>query len=160
MVIRAATASDLDGILAMQREIHAEHLALDAARWTVGHPVENAYRTWLSFLMSDEQAGLALVAERDSKLRGYLLAEVEEESTRHWSPRAVYLHDLFVDPASRRSGVAGKLMTRLLEWTQTYHPWLQVRLITAVQNESARAFFERLGFRSSAVEMLREPDRP
>lgn len=156
MLIRPATARDLDPILQMQREIHTEHLAWDAARWTVGQPVESAYRIWLSRLLKNEQNGLALVAETDSKLRGYLIAEVEEESTQHWSPRAVYLHDLFVDPASRRSGIAKKLMEQLLAWTESYHPWLQVRLITAVRNESARAFFERFGFRSCVVEMIRE----
>jgi ribosomal protein S18 acetylase RimI-like enzyme len=153
---RPATTNDIDSILAMQREIHAEHLTWDAARWTVGAPVESAYHTWLTRLLTEEQNGLALVAERESRLLGYLIAEVEEESTQHWSPRAVYLHDLFVDAASRRAGVARKLMEELLVWSETYHPWLQVRLITAAGNESARAFFERFGFRSCAVEMIRE----
>jgi GNAT superfamily N-acetyltransferase len=156
MIIRTAADIDVDLILKMQREIHSEHLAWDAARWTVGQPVEAAYREWLKRLLRDEQNGLALVAEKDSRLRGYLLAEVEEESTQHWSPRAVYLHDLFIEPAARRGGVAGKLMDQLLHWAETYHPWLQVRLITAVRNESARAFFERFGFRSCVVEMIRE----
>lgn len=157
MTIRPATIADVQPILQMQQAIHAEHLAWDAARWTVGQPIASAYEVWLNRLLKDEQNGLAVVAEREDVLVGYLIAEVEEESTQHWSPRAVYLHDLFVHPSHRRSGVARALMANLLSWTQAYHPWLQVRLITAIRNESARAFFESIGFRSCVVEMIRDP---
>lgn len=156
--IRPATLADIEPIIAMQRQIHAEHLAWDAARWTIQTPIDQAYRDWIASLIESHEDGLTLIARDGEKLVGYLIAEIEGESTKHWSPRAVYLHDLFVDSSSRRTGVARKLMERLLAWSEANHPSLQVRLITAVRNESARAFFERFGFRSCVVEMLRDGD--
>lgn len=156
MEIRPATLADIDPILAMQRQIHAEHLAWDAARWKTALPIEPAYSEWLRHLVSAPNGGLVLVAETGTGVSGYLVAEVEEESTRHWSPRSLYLHDLFVDPGQRRSGVARKLMNELLTWSQERHPWLAIRLITATRNDAARAFFARFGFRDCVVEMVRE----
>lgn len=154
--IRYAGPDDIGPILAMQKQIHAEHLAWDAARWGVVQPIEPAYRAWLGELVSASGSGLVLVAVSGVQIAGYLIAEVEEESTRHWSPRAVYLHDLFVDPSSRRSGVARQLMDAFIEWTNAHQPWLAIRLITATKNDAARAFFARFGFRPCAVEMVRE----
>ncbi len=154
--IRPATLTDIEPIIAMQRQIHAEHLAWDAARWTIQTPIDQAYRDWIANLIASANGGLTLIAKDSEKLVGYLIAEIEGESTKHWSPRAVYLHDLFVDASSRRAGVARLLMERLLEWSASSHPSLQVRLMTAIRNESARAFFERFGFRSCVVEMLRD----
>ncbi len=155
--IRRATIADIEPILTMQRQIHAEHLAWDTTRWSTAQPMDGAYRGWLEHLMSNKDGGLALVASIAGQASGYLIAEVEEESTRHWSPRTIYLHDLFVIPESRRRGIARELMDQFLEWASQRHPWLAIRLITAARNDSARAFFQRLGFNASAVEMLREP---
>ena len=47
-------------------------------------------------------------------------------------------------------------MQSLFDWAIQTPPDLPLRLLTAVQNESARAFFSSLGFRSCAVEMIRE----
>lgn len=156
MDIRRARRTDIDLILAMQRRIHAQHLAWDAARWTTMTPIEPAYRAWLERLILDTHDGLAMVASTDDAVAGYLIAEVERESTHHWSPEAVYLHDLFVDPAYRRTGIARALVEQLLQWSGEAHPTLQLRLVTANENEAARSFFARLGFRACVVEMIRD----
>ena len=96
------------------------------------------------------------VAEVEGRIAGYALAEAEAESIRHWVPRAMYVHDLFVTPDHRRSGLARALMNEVLAWSARTHPGLQVRLITAAANEPARAFFAAFGFRACAVELIRE----
>ena len=157
MIIRKATLTDIDAIVAMQRVIHAQHLAWDAARWSTQTLPAAIYPEWLRELSSAAIHGLVLVAEVDARLVAYAVAEVEPESTRHWIPRCVYFHDLFVDPAHRGQGIARSLADAVLEWARSSHPALQVRLTTAAQNDAARRFFERLGFRACATEMLREP---
>jgi GNAT superfamily N-acetyltransferase len=154
--IRPARTSDVAKIVSMLRTIHSEHLAWDAARWTTSTPPHLSYGAWVEQLVHDAgRDGVALVAELDEVTAGYLLAEVEPESTRHWSPRAVYIHDVFVDAPHRRRGVADALMGALIEWGAKTHPSLQVRLMTAAQNEAARRFFARHGFRPCVVEMIR-----
>lgn len=154
--IRPARAADVENIVAMLRTIHASHLAWDAARWTTAAPPHASYGAWIDELLrGSDGEGMVLVAETGGMIAGYLLAEIEPESTRHWSPRAVYVHDVFVDAAHRRRGVADALMRELIAWGQRVHPALQIRLATAVQNEAARRFFARHGFRPCVVEMIR-----
>ena len=154
--IRPAYASDTGAIVTMLREIHAQHLAWDAARWTTGEPPHVSYGQWIGELIADPGSGGVWVAEVDGVIAGYALAEAEAESIRHWVPRAMYVHDLFVAPAHRRSGLARALVNEVLAWSARTHPGLQVRLITAAANEPARAFFATFGFRACAVELIRE----
>ena len=154
--IRRAVAGDRDAIVGMLRGIHAQHLAWDAARWTTSTAPHTSYAGWLAELADRPADGGAWVAEVDGAVAGYALAEVEAESIRHWSPRAMYVHDLFVTPQHRRLGLARQLMNEVLAWSAQTYPSLQVRLITAAANEPARAFFAGFGFRACAVEMIRE----
>lgn len=155
-IIRSGRPSDVEAIVAMQRAIHAEHVAWDPARWTTQTAPASVYPDWLGHLLSGTPDGTVIVADVGGTVVGYLLAEVEPESTKHWSPAALYLHDVFVHAAHRRGGVARKLMSALFAWRERAHPELQVRLITAASNDDARAFFSRLGFRACAVELIRE----
>jgi GNAT superfamily N-acetyltransferase len=152
-LIRAATPQDVDAIVALHRAFHAMHVTMDPHRWTTATPPADVYPTWIASLTGD--AGLALVATAGGRVVGYLIAEYEPESTRHWSPACVYFHDLFVAPTNRRSGVARQLIEALLAWRAKTHPTLPIRLTTAANNEPARRFFASLGFRAAAVEMIR-----
>lgn len=160
MLIRRASEADIAAIVAMQAVIHREHLAWDAARWSTRTSPAEVYPAWLAELTRAASDGLVLVATAKDQAIGYAVADVEAESPRHWIPQAVYLHDLYVDPTHRGQGVARAMMDELLRWAAATHPTLQVRLTTAAQNDAARRFFARYGFRACAVEMLREPSLP
>jgi GNAT superfamily N-acetyltransferase len=155
LIIRPARQSDAPAIVAMLRTIHAQHVAWDAARWTTSEPPHTSYTAWIEDLLERPREGAVFVAEVDDTIAGYTLAEVEPESVRHWSPRAVYVHDLFVAERHRRLGIARALMRSLFDWSATNHPSLQLRLMTAAPNALARDFFASLGFSSCVVEMIR-----
>ena len=154
--IRRASPADAASIVTMLQAIHEQHLAWDAARWTTREPPHLSYADWINELTDRPREGGVWVAEVRGTIAGYALAEVEPESTRHWIPEAVYLHDIFVAAPFRRSGVARALMTALLQWSSAAHPSLQVRLTTAIANEAARRFFATFGFRPCVVEMIKE----
>lgn len=156
VTIRPATLADVDAIVAMQRLIHGEHVAGDPLRWTTTTSPHAVYPAWLGELIGGRAAGVVLVAADGAAIVGYLIAEVEDESTKHWSPAAVYFHDLFVAPGHRRGGVARRLVEALRAWRDAHRPALPVRLITASSNEAARAFFARHGFRAATVEMIED----
>lgn len=151
--IRAALPQDVPAIVALHRVFHADHIATDAARWSTLTPPADVYPAWVATLTDD--AGVVLIAESAGEVVAYLIAEVEAESTRHWSPASVYFHDLYVAPKARRGGIARRLIAELIAWRDRTHPSLPLRLTTAASNESARRFFAALGFRPAAVEMLR-----
>lgn len=156
MSVRLATPNDIDAIVGLQRLIHAEHLAADPLRWRTATVPGAVYAAWLNELILEPARGTVLVADRDGACVGYLVAELEAELTRHWSPACVYLHDLFVLPPHRRAGIARGLMGGLILWRENHHPSLPIRLLTAAHNEPARRFFARYAFRPAAVEMIEE----
>jgi ribosomal protein S18 acetylase RimI-like enzyme len=57
----------------------------------------------------------------------------------------VYLYDLFVDPAARRSGVARALMDAAKQYAQL-HGADRIQLETAISNTQAQALYEDLGY--------------
>jgi GNAT superfamily N-acetyltransferase len=157
MPIRRATPEDIPAIIALQRRIHAEHVAYDARRWTIRDaPPDVVYDEWLRELLADhEVSGLVLVAASDAgAVVGYLLSEVTPEASREWSPACIYVHDVYVALEARRQGFARSLMAECIEWARRTRPDWPVRLLTAGPNESGRAFFASMGFRVCAVEMM------
>lgn len=157
-LIRRAKSDDVDAIVAMLQAIHAQHLAWDAARWTTREPPHVSYGAWIADLTLRPDDGGVWVAEVDGRITGYALAEVEPESTRHWVPEAVYLHDIFVAEPHRRLGIARSLLATVLAWAKDNRPELQLRLMTAAANERARTFFAAFGFRPCVVELIREAE--
>ena len=158
--VRPALTGDVGAIVVMQRLIHAEHVAGDAVRWTTATPPGDVYQTWLGELIVGKTTGVALVAERDGAIVGYAIAEVEAESTKHWSPASLYLHDVFVTEPHRGGGIARQLVAAIVAWREQHRPTLPIRLVTAAHNEIARTFFDKLGFRVAAVELIeRDPAR-
>jgi ribosomal protein S18 acetylase RimI-like enzyme len=57
----------------------------------------------------------------------------------------VYLYDLFVAPAARRSGVARALMDAAKQFAET-HGADRLQLETAISNTQAQALYEDLGY--------------
>lgn len=62
----------------------------------------------------------------------------------------MYLDDLFVDPAARRTGVAGALLNRLRELARSKGVG-QVRWITAADNVRAQAAYDRIARKTDWV---------
>src|SRR5690554_6054374 len=62
----------------------------------------------------------------------------------------LYLDDLFVDPAARRSGVAGAMLSSLRELARA-RGIAQVRWITAGDNAHAQAAYERIARKTDWV---------
>lgn len=77
---------------------------------------------------------------------------------RHWhDPRGVFLLAVWVDPACRGTGAAHALVTAVIDWSRDLGArdvWLHV----VKENARARRFYERLGFRLTGAEVLRERD--
>jgi GNAT superfamily N-acetyltransferase len=158
-IIRGSQPKDVDAIVAMLRELHGQHVAWDAARWTTNQPPHFAYQGWIAALAENRGDGVVFVAEVDGAVVGYVIAEVSKESPEHWTPRAVYLQDLYVGEPYRRLGIARLLMNAVLAWAKEAQPTLQLRLMTAAANEPARKFFAGVGFRPCVIEMIRESGR-
>jgi [ribosomal protein S18]-alanine N-acetyltransferase len=85
-------------------------------------------------------SGICLAADADGRLAGYVVCSRYDQV---W-----HLMNIAVAPEHRGSGVAGRLMRRLIEESQGTLPFtLEVR----VSNKRAIGMYERFGFRSAGI---------
>jgi ribosomal protein S18 acetylase RimI-like enzyme len=96
-----------------------------------------------------------LVAESGGEVLGYAYAAVEGSDYMSLRGPAGVVHDVVVDPASRRQGLGRMLLDATLGALKALGA-PRVVLSTAEQNESAQRLFARAGFRRTMIEMTRE----
>jgi ribosomal protein S18 acetylase RimI-like enzyme len=148
--IRLARDSDLPAIYAMLRELSLMHRNYDPARYVLPDDVIAVYEPWMHRAMHG-QGVLAIVAG-DDPVTGYLVGEAIPAQGEYWSQSHLYIHDLYVQPQHRSSGVARALIAHAAAWA-TAQGITQVRGIVATDNGHARKFFRGAGFRESATEL-------
>lgn len=155
VTIRLAEKRDRTGLGRLGAMLMRTHYAFDAQRFLA--PEEGVERGYGAFLGSfiDSQDAVVFVAESDGRLVGYVYAALEPLSWKELRGPAGFVHDLAVEEAAQRSGIATALLDRALDWLRE-HGAPRVVLWTAAPNEAAQALFRRNGFRDTMVEMTRE----
>jgi ribosomal protein S18 acetylase RimI-like enzyme len=154
-MIRRATTDDLQAVGRLGALLLRAHYGFDRRRFMRPGPgVEDGYASFLATQLNSEDA-LVLVAERDRQIVGYLYAGIEPRNWKELRERAGFVHDVLVIEDARGLGIARQLMNAALAWMREQGV-PRVLLWTAAPNEQARRLFERLGFRSTMVEMTRE----
>ena len=133
--IRQATVQDVPHIHHLLSELERTLGASSKIRRTV----EDLHR----FGFSDDPFFEALIAWEDTEAVG-LAVFFREFSTWLGKP-GVYVQDLYVAPSQRGTGLGAKLMQavydRARDWSAAY-----CKLMVHSDNETAIAFYKRLGF--------------
>lgn len=173
--VRRARASDVPAILRMQRELCALHVVLDPGRFVVPGNIEEVYRNWLARaaegtdllamvcespeggegLLDDGVSGEGEEQRINDGILAYMIAEVMPAHAEYWSPACVYIHDIYVRPGVRSSGVGAQLADQAAAWARS-RSITQLRGLIAMGNTAGQAFFQRLGFRLATVEACKE----
>jgi GNAT superfamily N-acetyltransferase len=152
--VRRATRADLPVLGRLGAHLMRVHYAFDNRRFVAprGNP-EAGYAHFLGTQI-DAADATVLVAERGNAVVGYVYAGIEPFSWKELRDEAGFVHDVVVDDAARRTGVAGALMEAAIAWVreQGVH---SVMLWTAAPNEGAQRLFDRLGFRRTMIEMTK-----
>ena len=156
MTIRPATENDWPRIGELGALQVGVHYAFDAARFFA--PDRLPAEVYTSHVREDIAGGGAtvLVAEVDGRVAGYAFAAIEAESWKELRYEAGFVHDLVVDPAFRRRGIAAALLQSTIEWFAA-RDITRVMLGTSPQNGPAQALFRRAGFRQTMIEMTLDP---
>jgi len=149
--VRRATRADLPALGRLGAHLMRVHYEFDRRRFVapVGNP-EAGYAHFLGTQIDADDA-VVFVAERDGTAIGYVYAGIEPFSR----DAAGFVHDIVVDQAERRTGVAGALMDAAIAWVREQDV-ASVMLWTAAPNEGAQRLFEGLGFRRTMIEMTRD----
>lgn len=157
-------------MLPMVRAICAMHETLDPTRYGTTPDVNERYRRWLPRRAADSRS-VFLVAESGApdepsahqagparRIAGFLVGSVEPNIPIYRVAEFGFIHDLWVEPAFRRLGVARLLVREAVARFEALGV-SQVRLETAATNEPARRLFAACGFRVATIDMLRDTDR-
>lgn len=147
--IRPAREQDLDQLVGLLRLLFAieEDFGIDATK----------QRRGLALLLFDVRACI-LVAEQDGEIIGMCTGQMVT-STAEGGP-SVLVEDVVVSPNQRGKGVGRSLMEALTVWAKSQGA-TRMQLLADKNNPLALAFYDRLGWGTTAMICLRrhiEPD--
>jgi ribosomal protein S18 acetylase RimI-like enzyme len=148
--------ADIPAVARLAGQLVRLHHDFDPGRFMDLPNVEVGYGRFLLGELKSERV-LLLVAERsaDGFIGGYAYARLEGRDYNELLDAHGKLHDVFVDERARGEGLGEALVREVVGWlTEKGAP--RIVLGTAVQNEAAQRLFERLGFRTTMLEMTRE----
>ena len=156
--VRAAIRSDVAGAARLAAELVREHHAYDPLRFMCVEPIEEGYARFLAGQIGRQEV-VFLIARHTSapsgEVLGYIYATLEDRNWSDLRDACGKIHDVYVDASVRRHGVATRLVeAAVVACIEMGAP--RVVLMAAWRNEHARAFFARLGFRPTMLEMTRE----
>lgn len=154
--IQQARQEDVPRIVDMLGQLTDAHARYDGKRFVAPEDPSAVYAAWVAKAVPGSDV-LALVARQtsDGLVIGYLIAEHFEAMPKYWAPECIYVHDIFVEAAARKSGAADAMLDRAAMWGQS-RGVRQIRGIVAHANHMGQAFFTRSGFRAAAIEFVRD----
>lgn len=154
-VIRRATEGDVPALGRLGALLMRVHYGFDPQRFLPpGSNPEAGYGRFLRSQLREDDV-VILVAERGGEVIGYVFAGLEPLSWKELRDACGFVHDVVVDESGRRLGVASALMDGAVQWLRERGA-PRVMLWTAERNGAARQLFDRLGFRSTMIEMTKE----
>jgi ribosomal protein S18 acetylase RimI-like enzyme len=140
MTIREATTADRERL----RDLYEEFVREIPPPFELPFELEHELAELDQYL---EGENVVVVAEGDGDLIGFALAKLDDH------PRIGYLADVYVAPGARRQGAASELIRGVTERLRDKGAEV-VTLEVQLDNADARAAYERMGFRASALEMF------
>src|SRR5262245_4091365 len=117
-VIRRATRRDLPDLGRLGAHLMRVHFAFDPKRFIApgGNP-ESGYAHFLGTQLDADDA-VVLVAERPGRPVGSVFAGIEPLSWKELRDEAGFVHDIVVEEAERRTGLATALMDAAAAWVR------------------------------------------
>ena len=154
-VVRRARPEDVPALGRLGALLMRTHHEFDSARFMApGDDPQGGYAWFLGTQLRDPDV-VVLVAERAGAVVGYVYAGLEPQSWKELREPAGFIHDVVVNDAGRRAGVATTLIEAAIAWLRERDA-PRVMLWTAEQNIGAQRLFAKLGFRRTMIEMTRE----
>ncbi|MCA2016749.1 GNAT family N-acetyltransferase [Vibrio tritonius] len=143
MIIRQATAADIEALFTLNMQIGNLHFA--NAPEAFAQPSE-ADKVFLLNALKDESR-LFLVAKIDKNVVGYITATITQNETISFLVRCriCRIGTIVVDEHCRSQGIGQHLMQACRNWAKEQGAE-QIRLEVMAFNESAQQFYTQLGF--------------
>jgi len=147
-LIRTARPTDLEALVRLWTEFVSYHERIGRER-LAPQGAEIRVRGELRSDISARGACL-LVAEFDGEVVGYVLGRLHPVPPMYEGQRLGVVDELVVTERQRLHGIGHLLARHVMEWFQSKRAD-RVELTILEENEEARAFWERTGFRLSGL---------
>lgn len=156
IVVRPCKPADLLAVGKLAARLVRQHHTMDPDRFFTFDHIEEGYAHYLRSEMRKKRS-VVLVAEDSSGILGYTFGRIEPREWIALRESCGFVHDLYVDERARRRGVGTRLMDEMVKRLAALGA-PRVVLMTAAPNTNAHRLFQRLGFRTTMLEMTKECD--
>ena len=147
MRVRVATAGDLPGLVTMNADVQAHHIAAEPSRYRPPDP--DAVAEWFRGVLGAHEL---LVAERGGELVGYVIFSVVRRDVSTFAAARTFLLVDQLGASVRREGV-GRALLAAVHTLAAERGIDGVELDVRAVNDSAVAFYEALGYRPVKLRM-------
>lgn len=151
--VRPAVDSDRERLGRLAASLVDFHHRIDPSRFLPADGVADGYGKWLVRESTHPEA-VVLVAEVDGQVVGYVYGRFEGRNWVDLIDAHGKIHDILVDGAARRRGIARALLEEACNQLKARGAKTIV-LSTAVTNHAAQKLFEAFGFHPTMLEMTR-----
>lgn len=151
IAVRKATTNDAAKIGDFALQMIEQHVDYDSIRFSrIGGPagMANFYRG-----QTEAENASLLVAEQDGEIVGFAYMQFEPILYADLATRVAWLHDIFVDRSSRKSGAGTELIKAVVDEAKGCGA-NKILLSVAAKNKVAQGFFEYAGFQTTMHEMM------
>ena len=145
MQIRRAALTDIDAIEVLWREMMNFHIECDDY-FTMSTEADTNHREYMTGLIQDENKRV-YVADDDSQLIGYLMAEINAYPPIYLHQRFGHIGAISVSESAQCKGVGRQLLEAALAWFRE-NDLQRVECSVAVENPLSQGFWKKMGFRS------------
>ncbi|WP_406055738.1 GNAT family N-acetyltransferase [Kribbella sp. NBC_00889] len=146
--VDVAVHPDLDELVRLESQLFSEDAGAHDPQVDVSWPTRHGREDFARLINLD--SALVLVARREGVVVGHLVGYLTAPSPTRFGRRTAEIRSLYVDSASRASGVGQALVGRFSAWARG-NDVTSVSVTSYVANHSARAFYSRLGFAERSV---------
>ncbi len=151
VVVRRATSEDAETVAELAQKLVRQHTDYDPRRFMPPAAYEQVTKFYGS--QTNVRNAAVLVAELDRKIIGFAFVQFEVKNYGDLLESAAWLHDIYVEQETRRIDAGKKLIEAAVKIAKELGA-NKLMLTVAAQNEIAKVFFERTGFRTTMVEMM------
>lgn len=152
MIIREATAGDIDAIARLHAESwRTAYRGQYADAYLDGPVFDDRLAVWRDRLTAPAANQHTIVADAGT-IAGFACAFGDDDPT--WG---TLLDNIHVDPARKRGGIGTRLISEIARWAHHEHPEIGFYLWVLEANTPARQFYERLGARNAETATSEAP---